>query len=177
MRIVKGTIRKNDERIRITTRFLSFMECRMPGGSYFEQIKSDISENEPFGRILFDLFTFIAGSKVSHHLFPAWSYKKNGEYTAGDFLYHLAPVKNIKEIKQKGIVSDRNCVFLTDDIDYFVSINGYPDWKATTLKENTDFCVLKINASSLKERHKIFCIDREHEFVTEKVEPEFIVFE
>ena len=86
MRIIKGTVRKEEKRISMTKFFFSFMECRMPGGFYFEQIAADISESEPFSRLLFDVLTFIAGSKV-------------------------------------------------------------------------------------------FCIDREHEFVTEKVQPEFIVFE
>ena len=177
MRIVKGAARKKNKQVNKAKRFLAFVECRLPGGIFYEQIAADLAEKEPFGRLMVDIVSFLAGNRISHSLFPALSVKKTGEYTADGFLYHITPVESIEAIRQKGIVPNNRFVFLTDDADYYINVSGYPDWKAKARRENTDFCVLKIHASSLRKQHKIFCIDREHEFVTETVEPEFIVFE
>ena len=178
MRIVKGIMRAQEEkRTGIIKHVFSAIKYRLPGGVLFKNIASDILRKARFSRLMYDVFVYFAGGKTANCLFSKMSVEKTGEYTEGGFLYHLIPVKSIDEIKQNGIVSNKNYVFLTDDIDYFTTVNGYPDWKATTLKENTDFYALKINVSSLKKLHKVYCIDREHEFVTDKIEPEFIIFE
>lgn len=76
-----------------------------------------------------------------------------------------------------GIISNKNYVFLTDDVEYYINVNGYTEWKANTLKKDTEFCVIRVDASALKKRHAIYSIDREHEFVTKKAEPEFLLFD
>lgn len=178
MRIVKGLMWAQEEkRTGIKKHFFSAVKYRMPDGVLFKNVASDISSNAKFNRLVYDTFAYFAGSRAANRLFLKMSVEKDGEYTAGGFLYHLTPVKSIEEIKQKGIVSNKNYVFLTDDIDYYINVNGYPDWKATTLRENTDFYVLKIDASALQKQRKIYCIKREHEYITKKVEPEFIIFE
>lgn len=182
MKIVKGTVcgkeeEKEKERISMIRFCVLAVKCRMPGGELFKILSADISRNAPCRRILFDVLNLIVGGKVSYRLFPKMNIEITGEYTADGYLYHITPAENIKAIKQKGIVSKRNHVFLTDDIDYMINAKDFPDWKATALGENTNLCVLKICVSSLKKRRKVFCIDREHEYVTKKVEPECVLFE
>ncbi len=175
MQIFNGFVTK--DKMNKTARMRSYFGNRMPGGKIYNMLAKDISAKSGSGRLMFDLFVYFAGSRLPTFLFPKMRIEKTGKYTAGGFLYHLTPAENIEEIRQNGLVSKRNYVFLTDDADCFVNGNNYLNWKATALKKNTEFRVIKIDASALGKRRRIFCTDREHEFVTDKVEPGFILFD
>ena len=177
MLILKGFYKETNELNHKESLLFSFFNCRKPGGIFYNNIAEDIASHTGFSRLMYDVLIYILGRKISFFLFPKMNVEKKSVYTDGGFLYHLTPVENINKIKQKGIVSKRNYIFLTDNIEYFANNDDYLNWKATELKKDTDFCVLKINAAALCKRRKIFYINRKHEFVTEKVEPEFIIFD
>ena len=172
----------NKQKHDIKSMAFSYIDCRKSGGKFYNNIKEDIAEikiiksKNTFARLAADILIYAAGEKIIHSIFPKSSFKIIGEFNNDIFLYHITPKKNLNRIKKNGLTSSKKFVFLTDNVEYLLNDN-FLNWKATNLNQDTDFCILKIDAKSLRMRHKIYLIDREHELITKKVEPEFILFE
>ena len=158
----------------IPTLALQFILCRIQGGKLYKNLVRDINDKAYRDRLPVDLLIFLTGERAAFFLFPKKSVEIIGEYTSGNTLYHLTPKSNLDSIKKRGLVS-RNYIFLTDSVEYLLNDNFF-NWKATKLKKDTDFCILKINSAELCKKHKLMLIKKEHEIITDKVEPEFIIF-
>ena len=178
MQVFKGIAAKKEKtKNGIVGRFFAVIKRRLPGGIYYNQLSDSLSSKTPLGKRLYFILFYIAGGSFSTFLFPKMKVEITGEYKNDGVLFHLAPVESLEKIRQTGLVSKRNYIYLTDDVDFFSKDDEYVNWKSAELKKNTEFCVLKIDSSKLRQRHKIYSINKEHEFVTEKVEPEFIIIQ
>ncbi len=155
---------------------LTFIKCRLPGGKFYDNIAHDISQKRYF-RLMNDIFKFAVGERIVLSFCPQTGVERLGIYSKGDTLYHFTPKKNIESIRRQGILSPKGTVFLTDDINHLYD-TGFLGWKAGKFGiDVSEFTALKIDAAALRRRRKIYNVNNEHEFVTEKVEPEYIMFD
>ena len=89
-----------------------------------------------------------------------------------DVLYHFAPNDCVDTILSHGMLPRRQFVYLTDSPAYTEQV--FLQWKTEQLRATTTFTLLEVDARRLKENQKIFCTDREHEFVTGKIDAKYI---
>ena len=70
----------------------------------------------------------------------------------------------------------KNDIIITGNYDFIINDN-FLNWKASRLKEDTDFCILKIDTQRLRKKQKLYLTNLKHEIVTDSIDPEFIFFE
>lgn len=119
---------------------------------------------------------YFFGSFIANSLFKTDEVLLLYEYNLEKTLYHFTDIKNIENIKKYGIISDNEYVFLTDDVEFFMK-SGYLEWKTFKEKRDIEFCILPIDVKNLSKTHKVYKIDRSHEFVVKKIEPKYVLFE
>lgn len=119
---------------------------------------------------------YFFGSFIARSLFKTDEILLLYEYNPEKTLYHFTDVKNIENIKKHGIITDKEYVFLTDDVEFFIK-SGYLEWKTFKEKRDIEFCILPIDVKNLSKTHNVYKIDRSHEFVVEKIEPKYVLFE
>lgn len=99
-----------------------------------------------------------------------------GTYRAGEsetgVLYHFAPSHCVEKILSDGLVPKHRYVFLTDAPQELEQ--PFLHWKTDQLHETTAFTLLRVDARRLSQRQAVFCTDREHEFITGKIDAEWI---
>ena len=152
-----------------------FIACRMKNGLWVKNIKKDFSDKN-FKYLFLGLFRFIIGNKASSFLFPKSVVDIPEEYTGSDYLYHITPIKLLDKIKSEGLTVQRKWIYLTDNYDFIIN-DKFLNWKASRLKEDTDFCILKIDTQRLRKKQKLYLTNLKHEIVTDSIDPEFIFFE
>lgn len=156
------------ERVRIKAFVSAFISCRIKGGKFYENIKKDLSRGCRREKLPSDLLMFLTGERFAFFVLPKQIIEILDEYTDNGFLYHITRKKSIDSIKEKGLISRRNYVYLTDDTDFIIN-DGFK-------KRCSDLVILRIDAASLRKKHKLYYTDRNHEIITDAVEPEYIDF-
>lgn len=94
------------------------------------------------------------------------------EYVAGKRLYHFAPDAVVDRIVRSGLLPKDRYVYLMDAPQQFAQ--DYLPWKTERLGKTTAYTLLEIDAGSLRNVQKIFCTDREHEYVTGRIDARYI---
>ncbi len=161
--------------------FYQKIKSRTKNGIYYNRLKGayhDYIQNKDRlckTLLLKDIVGYFFGSFVANSLFKTAEFQLICEYDLKKPLYHFTDVANTENIKKYGIIPDKDYVFLIDDVDYFIK-SGYLEWKTFCEKKDIEFCVLPIDTENLSKKHKIYKIDRSHEFVVEKIESEYILF-
>jgi hypothetical protein len=89
-----------------------------------------------------------------------------------ELLYHFTPTDCVESILKSGLEPRDRYVYLTDDPAY--SERAFLEWKTERLRGSTSFALLQIDARQLMEKQAVFCTDREHEFVTGKIDARFV---
>ena len=79
-------------------------------------------------------------------------------------------MENLDGIMNFGIKkTDEHYAFLSNTGNYY----GFLCWKTLMNNKDTELCMLRIDAKQLSEKHTLFFY-RNHEIVTDHVEPEYI---
>lgn len=99
---------------------------------------------------------------------------RTGAYRVRDngALYHFAPTDRVEKILSRGLLPTRRYVFLTDQPQRIAGT--YLPWKTAQLGHETTYTLLRIDAEKLSGIQKIFRTDREHEYVTGKIDAKYI---
>lgn len=85
MRIFKGNMTDDNEGL--IRHLLLAVKHRLPGGDIYSSLVTDIFDRARFNRIMFDLFMYFAGSKISNLLFPKKAVIIEKEYDADGFFF------------------------------------------------------------------------------------------
>ena len=128
-------------------------------------------ENTPAVRYLLktSLLRYVIGYAATERICP---FSPRFEYR-GKLLYHLADVRNLDSIRENGLLPNNGWVYLTDNVDLMLA--AYAVSKARQLGRDVCFCVIPVDAELLAKRHRIFYARLVHEYVTECVEPEYLL--
>ena len=192
------TVKYNEQKSNRTVFWHKIKEVvtsRLPGGRYpcgiMEAVRLDrkIKTKESRTAVRYFVLNYMLGSTLFDRMFP--EHKKINDrffidlhslkipYTSGRYLYHYVPEEWLESVKDNGIIAsdrsdDRNgLVFLSYAPEF---LTKYLKWKVEEKKKDTVFVLLKIDSKRLSERHKLYYY-REFEVVTDRVEPEYIVWE
>lgn len=148
--------------------------CNRLKSAYFDYLQN---KNNICKKVLLKHITeYFFGSFIASSLFKTDEVLLLYEYNSEKALYHFTDIKNIENIKKHGITTDKEYVFLTDDVEFFIK-SGYLEWKTFREKRDIEFCILPIDVKNLSKTHDIYKINRSHEFVVEKIEPKYVLFE
>lgn len=135
------------------------------------------NKNKIRKKVLLEHITeYFFGSFIANSLFKTDEILLLYKYNSEKPLYHFTDIKNIENIKKHGIISDKGYVFLTDDVEFFKK-SGYLEWKTFREKRDIEFCILSIDMKNLSKTHTVYKINRIHEFVVKKIEPQYVLFE
>lgn len=118
-----------------------------------------------------NLLRYTIGFAAAERLLP---YSPHVEYT-GERLYHLADVRSLDAIRRSGLLPQDGWVYLTDEVSAIAPF--YAKWKAYQLGTDLRLAVITVDAAKLAGRHKIYYARFIHEFITERVEPEYLLFD
>ena len=119
------------------------------------------------------LLRMAMGDRLLKSVVPDRAVVVTGVYTARGRMYHFAPVGKKKQILSVGLRPRQRYVFLTDDPHAVGQL--YVPWKKNAqLGKETSYTLLEIDTKRLMKAQKIFRTDREHEYVTGKIDAQYI---
>lgn len=98
-----------------------------------------------------------------------------GEYCCteeNECLYHFAPSDCIGSIRSSGLLPKDRFVYLTDAPEYCAQI--FLPWKTQQIRATTAYTLLSVDTQQLLKEQKIYCTDRDHEFVTGRIRAKYI---
>ena len=90
----------------------------------------------------------------------------------GEGLYHIAPADCVERILSSGLQPKDRFVYLTDAPEYYA--RAFLPWKIRQIGKKAEFKVLYVDVQRLSKHQRVFCTDREHEFITGKIDARYI---
>ena len=91
------------------------------------------------------------------------------------YLYHWTEIGNVESIRKNGLVPPRvsDYVYLTDD-PAFLEREGFLQWRTKQAQRDMHFALMKIKAHELSRVYEIHRIYMAHEFIVNRVPPQFL---
>ncbi len=167
----------------------NFIANRINGGLLIEQIKVQAYEcyqNKELcslKKLFRSVFVYCFSGAVARKLFG----KNIGDdklvlseislTETNKILFHWAPKEKINIILKEGLLPSKNhgCVFITDNPEYLKN-HGYLYHKTINYrKKEMVFVKIAIDAKKLMEIHKVYKINRLHEYIVEKIPPDCFI--
>ena len=87
-------------------------------------------------------------------------------------LYHFTPTNRVEQILSSGLCPRDRYVYLTDEPKLFSET--FLNWKTERLGGTTAYTLLQVDVQKLLGKQAVFHTDREHEFVTGKIDAKYI---
>ena len=161
----------------------AFWEPRCKGGAYRNQLDRAFCEllREPsdihLKRFAIRLGVLLFGGGLVNAVLADRAVLRTGICGAdgialADALYHYAPAECVEQILSSGLVPKKHYVFLTENPELLGQT--YLPWKTSEIGKETTYALLAVDAGLLSKQQSIFCTDREHEFVTGKINARYI---
>lgn len=175
---MKRTIEYKPFRARKTQSLRDFLAARGKNGAYRQSLRRAYRSTRQERacvrvRVLgVHLLRLLLGDRLMNAVLSDRAVVVTREYDARERLYHFAPAAVVDEILRSGLQPKDRYVYLTDSPQQFE--RGYLSWKTDRLGKTTAFTLLGIDTKRLQNAQKIFCTDREHEFVTGRIDGTYI---
>ena len=161
-----------------------YFSVRAKGGAYRENLRRAFHgfRRKPTGFRLricgVHLLRLLLGDRLMNAVLSDRATVVTGEYgnedtdLRGGVLYHFAPMDCVDRILSGGLLPRRKYVYLTDSPEY--TGQTFLPWKTEQLCATTTYTLLAVEVRRLREKQKIFRTDRDHEFVTGKIDAQYI---
>ena len=123
------------------------------------------------------LFRLLLGDRLVNAVLSDRAIVVTGVYRGAgnadrELLYHFTPTDCVDGILKSGLQPRDRYVYLTDAPAY--SEQAFLQWKTERLRASTSFTLLQIDTRQLMEKQAVFRTDREHEFVTGKIDAKYV---